>query len=69
MHQLLQHLFMNTFVFPQNEVATDMYVKSNDAHNLLRPEYLESLWYLYQLTGNTTYQTWGWQIFQVTFII
>jgi len=41
-----------------------MYVKSNDAHNLLRPEFLESLWYMYQLTGNTTYQDWGWQIFQ-----
>lgn len=43
----------------------DMYVKSNDAHNLLRPEFIESLWYMYQVTGNTTYQEWGWNIFQV----
>ena len=41
-----------------------MYVKSNDAHNLLRPEFLESLWYMYQLSGNITYQDWGWNIFQ-----
>ncbi|KAF4531891.1 hypothetical protein B566_EDAN000920 [Ephemera danica] len=44
--------------------TTDMYVKVNDAHNLLRPEFIESLWYMYQLTGNTTFQDWGWQIFQ-----
>ncbi|XP_046666805.1 endoplasmic reticulum mannosyl-oligosaccharide 1,2-alpha-mannosidase-like isoform X3 [Homalodisca vitripennis] len=42
----------------------DMYVKTNDAHNLLRPEFLESLWYMWSLTGNTTYQDWGWQIFK-----
>ncbi|CAH1112085.1 unnamed protein product [Psylliodes chrysocephalus] len=42
----------------------DLYVKSNDAHNLLRPEFIESLWYMYQFTGNTTYQDWGWKIFQ-----
>lgn len=42
----------------------DMYVKSNDAHNLLRPEFIESLWYMYAITGNTTYQEWGWKIFQ-----
>ena len=37
----------------------------NDAHNLLRPEFLESLFYMYQITGNTTYQDWAWNIFQV----
>lgn len=41
-----------------------MYVKSNDAHNLLRPEFIESLWYMYHFTGNTTYQQWGWRIFE-----
>lgn len=44
--------------------ASDIYVKSNDAHNLLRPELLESLWVMYQVTGNATYQEWGWNIFQ-----
>lgn len=42
-----------------------MYTKTADAHSLLRPEFVESLWYMYQITGNTTYQDWGWQIFQV----
>ena len=43
----------------------DFYVKPNDAHYLLRPETIESLWYLYYVTGNKTYQDWGWNIFQV----
>ncbi len=42
-----------------------MIVKPADSHNLLRPETVESLWYMYHLTGNTTYQDWGWKIFQV----
>jgi len=42
----------------------DFYVKPNDAHYLLRPETIESLYYLYYITGNKTYQDWGWQIFQ-----
>lgn len=32
--------------------------------NILRPETVESLFYLYRLTGNKTYQEWGWNIFQ-----
>ncbi|CAG0897121.1 unnamed protein product [Cyprideis torosa] len=40
----------------------DMYIKPLDAHNLLRPETLESFYYLYALTGNRTYQDWGWNI-------
>lgn len=47
------------------ENQMDMYVKSNDAHNLLRPEFIESIFYMWYLTGNKTYQDWGWQIFQV----
>nr|CAI5864324.1 unnamed protein product [Callosobruchus analis] len=53
-----------TYFNIQGENSNDMYVKTNDAHNLLRPEFIESLWYMYQFTGNTTYQDWGWQIFQ-----
>jgi mannosyl-oligosaccharide alpha-1,2-mannosidase len=30
----------------------------------LRPETIESLFYLYYFTGNKTYQDWGWNIFQ-----
>ncbi|XP_010550822.1 PREDICTED: mannosyl-oligosaccharide 1,2-alpha-mannosidase MNS1 [Tarenaya hassleriana] len=32
--------------------------------NILRPETVESLFYLWRLTGNTTYQEWGWNIFE-----
>ncbi|XP_026500859.1 endoplasmic reticulum mannosyl-oligosaccharide 1,2-alpha-mannosidase [Vanessa tameamea] len=59
-----------TFLAPEithfNMVSAtdDMYTKTADAHSLLRPEFVESLWYMYQLTGNTTYQDWGWQIYQ-----
>lgn len=47
-----------------NEDGDDLYVKPNDAHNLLRPEFIESLYYFYALTGNQTYQDLGWTIFQ-----
>lgn len=46
------------------ETLADMYVKSNDAHNLLRPEFVESLYYFYALTGNRTYQDMGWTVFE-----
>ncbi|KAL8137006.1 hypothetical protein V2J09_003007 [Rumex salicifolius] len=32
--------------------------------NILRPETVESLFYLWRITGNKTYQDWGWNIFQ-----
>ncbi|XP_041019199.1 mannosyl-oligosaccharide 1,2-alpha-mannosidase MNS1-like [Juglans microcarpa x Juglans regia] len=32
--------------------------------NILRPETVESLFYLWRFTGNKTYQEWGWNIFQ-----
>lgn len=42
----------------------DIYVKPNDAHNLLRPEFIESLYYFYALTGNRGFQDMGWKIFE-----
>ncbi|XP_055853368.1 endoplasmic reticulum mannosyl-oligosaccharide 1,2-alpha-mannosidase [Episyrphus balteatus] len=42
----------------------EIQVRSNDAHNLLRPEFIESLYYFYAITGNRTYQDMGWNIFQ-----
>jgi len=32
--------------------------------NILRPETVESLMYLWRYTGNKTYQEWGWNIFE-----
>lgn len=43
---------------------TSRSLQNNDAHNLLRPELIESLYYMYHLTNDTTYQQWGWTIFQ-----
>lgn len=48
----------------QQQQQPDIYVKPNDAHNLLRPEFVESLYYYWVLTGNATYQDMGWTVFQ-----
>ncbi|KAM4696443.1 endoplasmic reticulum mannosyl-oligosaccharide 1,2-alpha-mannosidase [Rhinophrynus dorsalis] len=42
----------------------DIDVKPADRHNLLRPETVESLFYLYRFTGDAKYQDWGWEILQ-----
>ncbi|XP_027018619.1 mannosidase, alpha, class 1B, member 1b [Tachysurus fulvidraco] len=42
----------------------DVDVKLADRHNLLRPETVESLFYLYRLTKDKKYQSWGWEIFK-----
>ena len=43
----------------------DFLAEEGSAFSLLRPETVESLFYLHYFSGNTTYQDWGWQIFQV----
>ncbi|XP_023694261.1 mannosidase, alpha, class 1B, member 1b isoform X2 [Paramormyrops kingsleyae] len=42
----------------------DVDVKPADRHNLLRPETVESLFYLYRFTQDKKYQNWGWEIFK-----
>lgn len=32
--------------------------------NLLRPEALEAMWYMWRVTRDWRYRTWGWAIFQ-----
>jgi len=44
--------------------SDDIIVKPLDAHNLLRPETVESLYILYRLTGDKKYQEYGWTIFK-----
>lgn len=39
----------------------DMQAGSNA--NQLRPEVLESFFYMWRFTGDVMYQQWGWQIF------
>ncbi|KAK5110799.1 hypothetical protein LTR62_005510 [Meristemomyces frigidus] len=46
-------------------VGTDDYIiKNADAHNLQRPETVESLFYMWRITGDEKYRQWGWQMFQ-----
>lgn len=50
-----------------NEDSTkdqDFKIKPMDRHNLQRPETVESLFYLYRLTGDDKYRKWGYEIFQ-----
>jgi len=42
----------------------ELFISPQDSHDLLRPETLESLFYLYRLTGDKKYQDWGWEIAQ-----
>lgn len=42
----------------------DFIIKANDKHNLQRPETVESLFYMWRITGDIKYREWGWEIFQ-----
>ncbi|XP_050218260.1 mannosyl-oligosaccharide 1,2-alpha-mannosidase MNS1-like [Mercurialis annua] len=48
----------NYFFHPEQDMTV------GTSWNILRPETVESLFYLWRLTGNKTYQDWGWDIFQ-----
>jgi hypothetical protein len=54
-------------VFDENEGATwrkDYNIHANDVHNLQRPETVESLFYMYRITGDEKYRHVGWEIFE-----
>lgn len=42
----------------------DLGVMHDAPYSMLRPETVESLWYMYVATGDTKYQDWGWRIFE-----
>ena len=42
----------------------DFSVHSNDVHNLQRPETVESLFYMWRITGDMKYREWGWEMFE-----
>jgi len=42
----------------------DYDIRPNDVHNLQRPETVESLFYMWRITGDDTYREWGWQMFE-----
>ncbi|PVH88215.1 glycoside hydrolase family 47 protein [Cadophora sp. DSE1049] len=53
--------FKNT---EDNEWKKDFVIKSNDVHNLQRPETVESLFYMWRITGDVIYREWGWEMFK-----
>lgn len=42
----------------------DYIIKPLDAHNLQRPETVESLFLMYRITKDAVYRDWGWKIFE-----
>ncbi|KAK7143301.1 hypothetical protein R3I93_014455 [Phoxinus phoxinus] len=48
----------------QYQSGRDIDVKPADRHNLLRPETVESLFYMYRFTNDSRYRDWGWDILQ-----
>lgn len=42
----------------------DFIIKPADAHNLQRPETVESLFLMFRVTNDPIYRKWGWEIFQ-----
>ena len=50
--------------FTSDTAETDLHVNAADTHNLLRPETVESLYYMYKITKTKKYQEYGWKIVQ-----
>eukprot|EP00271_Cylindrocystis_brebissonii_P005107 TRINITY_DN1704_c0_g2_i1.p1 TRINITY_DN1704_c0_g2~~TRINITY_DN1704_c0_g2_i1.p1 ORF type:complete len:355 (-),score=48.40 TRINITY_DN1704_c0_g2_i1:188-1252(-) len=48
----------------ESRYRNDIRIRRSDRHSLLRPETIESLFYLFRITGNPLYRKWGWEIFQ-----
>ena len=42
----------------------DYVIKKPDSHNLQRPETIESLFYMWRITGDVVYREWGWEMFK-----
>ncbi|KAK3356178.1 mannosyl-oligosaccharide 1,2-alpha-mannosidase [Neurospora tetraspora] len=49
---------------PEATWRKDYEVHHFDAHNLQRPETVESLFYMYRITGDVKYREWGWEMFK-----
>ena len=49
---------------PHAQWRDDYIIKHNDNHNLQRPETVESLFYMWRITGNEMYREWGWEMFK-----
>lgn len=49
---------------PRAAWREDYIIKHNDNHNLQRPETVESLFYMWRITGDVKYREWGWEMFK-----
>jgi len=49
---------------PKASWKEDYIIKQQDSHNLQRPETVESLFYMWRITGDVTYREWGWEMFK-----
>lgn len=49
---------------PNSPWRKDFQVQPNDVHNLQRPETVESLFYMWRITGDVRYREWGWEMFK-----
>lgn len=49
---------------PEAPWRQDFDVHRNDVHNLQRPETVESLFYMWRITGDVKYRNWGWEMFR-----
>lgn len=50
-------------IFQQDPDQQEFFIKPADAHNLLRPEFVESLFFMYHITKKQIYRDWGLQVF------
>ncbi|KAK3847350.1 MAG: glycoside hydrolase [Linnemannia gamsii] len=49
---------------PEHFEGSDFIINNRDGHNWLRPETVESLFYMWRFTGDEKYREWGWKIFE-----
>lgn len=57
------HLAGETTYFDMMKTSGEITESYGQDYNILRPEFVESLYYFWTITGNSTYQEWGWNIF------
>jgi len=49
--------------FSRTDTNNDFDIHARDKHNLLRPETVESIFYLWRITHDNKYRNWGYKIF------
>ena len=50
--------------FSKSPGGNDFVVHPSAAHNMQRPETVESLFYMWRITGDVKYREWGWKMFE-----